>query len=279
MTLDQKRGLIDSGHSKLSIGKQCDLLKIHRSGYYYKPSGESDANLELMQVIDKIWTDNPHCGSRSIRDTLNLDYGYSINRKRVQRLMRIMDIQSLAPKPDLSKNKAPQYKYPYLLRGLAVTHKNHVWQVDITYVPMRKGFLYLAAVIDVYARFVCGWALSNTLHADWVHQMLQTAFKTYGRPEIVNSDQGVQFTCKEYIDLFTGSETKISMDGKGRATDNAFIERLWRSVKYEHIYLKPAENGKDLYNGLSSYFEKYNFRRRHSCIRKLRPADLYLQAA
>ena len=278
MSLDHKRALISSAHPRLSIAKQCKLLDIHRSAFYYKSVGESELNLELMRLIDRIWTDNPHCGSRSIRDILNLDYGYQLSRKRIQRLMRLMNIQSIAPKPDLSKNKAPLYKYPYLLRGLNIGRKNQVWQVDITYIPMRRGFLYLSAVIDVYTRFVCGWTLSNTLHAESVHQMLQSAFKQHGTPEILNSDQGVQFTCQEYVDLLTNEGIKISMDGKGRATDNAFIERLWRTLKYEHVYVKPAENGKELYEGLKSYFDKYNYERRHSCIRKLRPADLYMAA-
>ena len=278
MSQEQKRALISSSHPKLSIAKQCKLLEIHRSVFYYKPVGESDLNLELMRLIDRIWTDNPHCGSRSIRDILNLDYGYQVSRKRIQRLMRLMNIQSIAPKPDLSKNSKPQYKYPYLLRGLNIGRKNQVWQVDITYIPMKRGFLCLSAVMDVYTRFVCGWTLSNTLHAESVHQMLQNAFKQHGAPEILNSDQGVQFTCQEYVDLLTNERIKISMDGKGRATDNAFIERLWRTLKYEHVYVKPAENGKELFEGLKSYFNKYNYERRHSCIRKLRPADLYMAA-
>jgi putative transposase len=191
MSLDHKRALISSVHPRLSIAKQCKLLDIHRSAFYYKSVGESDLNLELMKLIDRIWTDNPHCGSRSIRDILNLDYGYQLSRKRIQRLMRLMNIQSIAPKPDLSKNRKPQYKYPYLLRGLNIGRKNQVWQVDITYIPMKRGFLYLSAVIDVYTRFVCGWTLSNTLHAESVHHMLQIAFKQHGPPEILNSDQGV----------------------------------------------------------------------------------------
>lgn len=278
MSQEQKRALISSAHPRLSIAKQCKLLEIHRSVFYYKPVGESDLNLELMKLIDKIWLDNPHCGSRSIRDILNLDFGYQLSRKRIQRLMRLMNIQSIAPKPDLSKNKAPEHKYPYLLRGLNIDRKNQVWQVDITYIPMKRGFLYLSAVIDVHTRFVCGWTLSNTLHAESVHQMLQRAFKRHGVPGILNSDQGVQFTCREYVDLLTQEGIKISMDGKGRATDNAFIERLWRTLKYEHVYVKPAENGKELFEGLKSYFDKYNYQRRHSCIRKLRPADLYIAA-
>jgi putative transposase len=256
MSQEQKRALISSSHSKLSIAKQCKLLEIHRSVFYYKPVGESDLNFELMKLIDRIWTDNPHCGSRSIRDILNLDYSYQVSRKRIQRLMRLMDIQSIAPKPDLSKNSKPLYKYPYLLRGLNIGRKNQVWQVDITYIPMKRGFLYLSAVMDVYTRFVCGWTLSNTLHAESVHQMLQNAFKQHGTPEILDSDQGVQFTCQEYVDLLTKEGIKISMDGKGRATDNAFIERLWRTLKYEHVYVKPAENGKELFEGLKSYFIK-----------------------
>lgn len=275
MSLDHKRALVSSVHPRLSITKQCKLLNLHRSAFYYKSVGESELNLELMRLIDRIWTDNPHCGSRSIRDILNLDYGYQLSRKRIQRLM---NIQSIAPKPDLSKNKAPLYKYPYLLLGLNIGRKNQVWQVDITYIPIRRGFLYLSAVIDVYTRFVCGWTLSNTLHAESVYQMLQRAFKKHGTPEILNSDQGVQFTCQEYVDLLNNEGIKISMDGKGRATDNAFIERLWRTLKYEHVYVKPAESGKELYEGLKSYFDKYNYERRHSCIRKLRPADLYMAA-
>lgn len=260
----------------INFSRQCELLSLNRTSMYYKPKGETNENLQIMNLIDRLWTDRPFRGSRSITTILKLDYNISINRKRVQRLMRVMGIESICPKKNLSKRTNAEYKRPYLLRNLEVNHPNQVWQVDITYIQMKHGFMYLAAVIDVYSRYIIGWSISNTLSSDWVHQMLKDAFIEYGKPEILNSDQGVQFTCSDYINLLEKEDIKISMDGKGRALDNIFIERFWRTIKYEHIYLNPADNGLSLYAGLDGFMKEYNYIRRHSEIQNKRPSDLFI---
>jgi len=243
---------------------------------YYKPKGETNENLEIMNLIDRLWTHRPFRGSRSITTILKLDYSFVINRKRVQRLMRVMGIESICPKKNLSKRTNAEYKRPYLLRNLEINRPNQVWQVDITYIPMKQGFMYLTAVIDVYSRYIIGWSISNTLNSDWVHQMLKDAFIEYGKPEILNSDQGVQFTCYDYINLLEKEEIKISMDGKGRALDNIFIERFWRTIKYEYIYLNPSDNGLSLYAGIDGFMKEYNYIRRHSEIQNKRPSDMFI---
>jgi putative transposase len=243
---------------------------------YYKPKGESDQNLQIMNLIDRLWTDRPFRGSRTITTILKLDYNIEINRKRVQRLMRLMGIESICPQKNLSKRTNAEYKRPYLLRNLEINRPNQVWQTDITYIQMRHGFMYLAASIDVYSRFITGWSISNTLSADWVHQMLRDAFKAHGKPEIINSDQGIQFTCGDYIKMLEDEGVKISMDGKGRALDNIYIERFWRTVKYEYVYLNPADNGLSLYAGIDGFMKEYNYIRRHSEIKNQRPSDIYI---
>jgi len=272
-----KRKMISKGHSKISLQKQCDLLEIHRSGMYYKPRGESELNLEVMRLIDEHYLEHPYKGAPQMYRWLTKDKGYQINHKRVERLYyNVMGLNALQPGKHTSKRNKAHKIYPYLLRNLEVDQVNQVWQIDITYIPMRKGFMYLTAIIDVHSRYVVNWSVSNNMDTEWVCNCMREAFELHGRPQIVNTDQGSQFTSEKFTSLILeGNETKLSMDGKGRATDNAFIERLWRSVKYEKVYLNPPEDGLDLYEKLKDYFEYYNERRRHSRIADQRPADLF----
>jgi len=272
--------MIGKGHSKLSVLKQCNLLKLNRTGLYYKPQSESLLNLELMRLIDEHYLEHPEKGARQMHKWLKLDKGYSkINHKRIERLYyKIMGLQALQPGKHTTKRNKAHKVYPYLLRNLKVERANQVWQTDITYIPMKKGFLYLTAIIDVHTRYVVNWSVSNLMDTEWVCQCMQEAFELHGRPEIVNTDQGSQYTSEQFTSLILkDKQTKLSMDGKGRATDNAFIERLWRSVKYEKVYLNPPSDGLDLHNKLEDYFEYYNTKRRHSSIDDLRPIDLFIE--
>lgn len=262
----------------LSIRKQCDLLSIHRSGIYYKPSQESQENLEIMRLIDEHYLKYPTKGVLRTQDYL-ISLGNIINHKRVRRLMRLMGLMAIYPKRNLSKLGKAKYIKPYLLRGLKIDRPNQLWEIDITYIPMVKGFLYLTAIIDVYSRFVVGWGISNSLDAESSHRVLKEAIDIYGKPEIINSDQGSQFTCKEWIEYLEPMDIKISMDGRGRATDNIFIERLWRSVKYDYVYLHPAIDGLELYKGLKEYFDYYNNKQSHQGIDRQIPGNLYRRVA
>lgn len=277
-TVQQRKGIVDKANIKLSINKQCQLLSIQRSGYYYREKEESTLNRELMAEIDKEYTARPFMGVPSMTEFLRRDMGYKVNKKRVERLFKLMDISAIVPGPHTSKGCKEHKKYPYLLRNLKITEPNQVWATDITYVPVKNGHMYLIAIIDLYSRFVVGWALSNTMESEWCLETLKNAILAYGKPKIFNTDQGSQFTS----DIFTGfleeNHITISMDGKGRATDNIFIERLWRSVKYEHVYLHAYESGIDLYKGLKEYFPYYNQVRRHSSIKHKRPIDVYYAA-
>ena len=270
--------MIDKGHPKLSVDKQCDLLSIHRSGLYYKPCEETPLNLDLMQVIDREYTRLPLYGVPRMTEHLK-QFGYFVNEKRIRRLYHKMAVRAIYPVPRTCVANKEHYKYPYLLRNLVIDHPNQVWATDITYIPMRHGFMYLVAIIDVYSRFVVGWGLSNSQGDEFCIEVLKEAIKRYGKPEIFNSDQGVQFTCKEFIEELSKNDIKISMDGKGRAIDNIFIERLWRSVKYENIYLNAYANGLDLYQGMKEYFDFYNNERVHQSLGYKLPSVLYRQAA
>jgi len=277
MPLLEKRKMISKGQIELSILRQCEILGIHRSGYYYKPKSESELNLELMRLMDEHYLIHPYKGAPQMHKWLKYDKGYDVNHKRIDRLYyEVMGLTSIQPgKHTSSKNKAHKV-FPYLLRNLKIVRKNQVWQIDITYIPMLKGFMYLVAIIDVYSRFLVNWSLSNSMEKEWVCACMIEAFKLEGRPEIVNTDQGSQFTSEEFVTLILKEkQTRLSMDGKGRATDNAFIERFWRSIKYEKIYLNPSSDGLDLYIKVRDYIEYYNNERRHSGIADKRPSDLY----
>ena len=270
--------MVETDNNKLSINKQCEVLQIHRSGVYYRPNGESQHNLDLMLEIDKIHIKWPYYGTRRMTVELQ-NMGYVVGRKLIRRLMRLMGIEVIYPRQNTSQPNKGHKIYPYLLRGLKIDHINQVWQTDITYVPMKRGFMYLMAVIDVHSRYVLNWSISNSMEATWCTQVVQQAIKKHGTPEIFNTDQGSQFTSELFTEMLLGNNIKISMDGKGRATDNIYIERLWRNVKQENIYLNAYETGLDLYKGLEEYFYQYNNHRVHQALNYLKPIDIYKNVA
>lgn len=261
----------------LPIAVQAKLLGISRASIYYQPMEISQEEVDLMNKIDAIYTDCPFYGSRKIAKELTRQLQFDVNRKRVQRLMRVMSIEAVYPKPNLSLNNTPHPIYPYLLRGLDIKKPNQVWGADITYIRMEKGFLYLVAFMDWFSRYVVAWRLSNTLEADFC---LEAAAEALGLtiPEIVNFDQGVQFTSLENINLWETGEVKISMDSRGRAFDNIFNERLWRSLKYEEVYLKSYSSGYEAKMSIGKYFDFYNFKRLHQSLGYLTPAEVYLKS-
>lgn len=261
----------------ISINRQCCLLGIHRSGLYYQPCPESEENLQLLRLMDEQYLKTPFYGCRKLTHWL-IAKGYIINRKRVKRLMNLMGWQTLYRKPRTSWKNKEHKVYPYLLKDIRVTARNQVWATDITYIPMKYGFMYLCAVIDLHTRYVVNWSISNTMDASWVRSVIKHAVTLHGKPQIINSDQGSQYTSEEYTSLFD-EEMKISMDGKGRAIDNIFIERLWRSVKYECVYLHAFEDGVQLYEGLKEYFRFYNHERLHESLGYQPPVTLYRQVA
>jgi putative transposase len=268
--------MIDNKHSSLSIVKQCWLLGLHRSGLYYKPCCESEENLTILRMLDEQYFKTPFYGARKLTVWLKKQ-GFKINRKRVKRLMELMGWRTLYRYRSTSEPDKQNRLYPYLLKGLRIERPNQVWAMDITYVPMRRGFMYLAAVIDLYTRFVLNWSVSNTMTAEWCTGVVKEAMDEYGQPEIFNTDQGSQFGSDIFTKQLLDRNIQISMDGKGRAIDNIFIERLWRSVKYEHIYLQVAEDGVQLYEGLNEYFSFYNHQRIHQSLEYETPAGCYLK--
>lgn len=231
-----------------------------------------------MRMLDERYLDKPTYGVLQMQDYLR-DEGYQVNHKRVRRLLRLMGLMAIYPKKNLSKLGHAEYIYPYLLRNLEIDRSNQVWEIDITYIPMEKGFMYLTAIIDVYSRYVVGWGLSNSLEAQASLSVLEEAIGKHGKPEIVNSDQGSQFTCKEWIEYLKESDIKISMDGKGRALDNIYIERLWRTVKRDYVYLHPAQDGWELYQGIKAFFMEYNYKKRHQGIGRQIPFQVYQSQA
>lgn len=263
---------------KLSKRRQCELLDINRSTVYYCPRGESEENLRIMRLLDERHMDHPTHGVLQIQDFL-LTLSLVVNVKRVRRLLRLMGIMAHYPKRNLSKLGKARYVRPYLLKHLEITHSNQVWAIDITYIPMARGFMYLTAIIDLHSRFVVGWGLHNTLESENCLALLKEAIARYGKPEIINSDQGSQFTCALWTEYLDSKHIQISMDGKGRATDNIFIERLWRTVKQDYVYLHPAADGQELFKGLEKFMNFYNYEKTHQGIGRMRPADLYLSAA
>jgi putative transposase len=269
-----KRLLIEPGHPKLSVRQQCDLLGLNCATYYYQPAQETELNLRLMELIDKEYTEHPFYGRRQMTTYLR-NQGYSVNPKRVRRLMQKMGLEVIYPKPSTTQVNRAHRIYPYLLRGVKITRLNQVWSTDITYVPMANGFMYLTAVIDWYSRYVLAWRLSNTLDTLFCIEALQEAL-LLGRPEIFNTDQGVQFTSEAFTSILKAAEIQISMDGKGRALDNIFVERLWRTVKYEDIYLKRYDTVPALDLGMHKYFGFYNYERPHSSLDYQTPAAVYL---
>lgn len=268
--------MISKGHSKLSIVKQCNLLQIHRSGLYYKPLGESKLNLRLMRLMDQHYTYYPFKGAKRMHTWLTMDIGFKVNLKRIERLYyKVMGLRAIMPGRHTTKRRKDHKVYPYLLRNLKVERSNQVWGTDITYIPMQKGFMYLVAIIDLHSRYVLNWSVSNTMEAQWCKEALEEAVALHGKPEIINTDQGSQFTSEIFTDYVLSNDIRLSMDGKGRAIDNVFIERLWRSVKYENIYLNPPNTGTELYQQLNQYFHFYNYERRHQGIENQIPVNRY----
>jgi putative transposase len=264
---------VDYDRAEISVRRQCALLGVNRSGLYYQPRGESEESLMLMRLIDEEYTRHPFLGSRRIREWL-CGRGYRVGRNRVQRLMQLMGIEAVYPKPKLSQPGEAHKVYPYLLNGVEVTRVNQVWSTDITYVRMAGGFVYLVAVMDWYSRYVLSWALSVTMEIDFCLEALRQALRR-GRPEIFNTDQGSQFTSPKFTGELETRGIAISMDGRGRCFDNIFIERLWRSLKYEEIYLREYALVPEARGGIGKWFQFYNHSRPHQSLEYRTPAECY----
>jgi putative transposase len=268
-----RQGFVDPDGA-LSVRRQCEILAINRSSLYYESVGPDSEELELMRRIDELHLECPFYGSRRISRELRSN-GLVVNRKRVQRLMRVMDLEALAPKPNTSKPAPEHPVYPYLLRNLSICRPNQVWATDITYIPLAHGFAYLVAIMDWYSRRVLAWRLSNSLDTSFCVDALQDALSRFGQPEIFNTDQGSQFTAETFTQVLRDCGIKISMDGKGRCIDNVFVERLWRSLKYEEVYLNDYDNLVDARAGIGRYWIFYNDRRHHQALGYQTPASFY----
>ena len=269
--------MIELGHPELSVRRQCALLGIARSGLYYEPVGPSPEDLTLMRLLDEQYTRTPFYGVRKMTRWLH-SLGYGVDVKRVRRVLRLMGLEAIYPKPRLSFNGTEHRKFPYLLGGLAIQRPNQVWAADITYLRLRHGFAYLVAIMDWFSRYVLSWEVSNTLEADFCVSALDAALRV-ARPEISNTDQGSQFTSEDYLGRLEGAGVKISMDGRGRFLDNIFVERLWRTVKYEDIYTHDYETVADARTGLRRFFPFYNDERFHQSLDYQTPAQIYWQGA
>ena len=268
--------MVDSGHKRLSIARQCLLLGVGRSTYYYVSSGESALTLELMRMIDEQFLETPFYGARQMMRWLFRN-GHVVSRKRITRLMRLMGLSVIYQKPNTSRPNLKHKIYPYLLRGLDIVTPNQVWCSDITYIPMRKGFLYLVAIMDWHSRKVLSWRLSNTMDAAFCVDALQEALGRHGAPDIFNTDQGSQFTSTDFTEVLKAASVRISMDGKGRCMDNIMIERLWRSLKYENVYLNAYETGSEAKAGIGKWINFYNGQRPHSSLDGSTPNEAYWQ--
>ena len=267
--------MINPRDKKLSLRKQCAVLNIPRSSLYYAPLPEKPENIKMMGIMDKHLLDHPTEGVVSMVNLLR-DDGYPVGPKRIRRLFKVMGYEAIYRRRNLTKNAVKEFIRPYLLRGLKITHANQVWCTDITYIPMAKGFLYMTAVIDVYSRRIMGWGISNSMTKKWCVSVLDDAIRTHGKPEIVNSDQGSQYTSFDWTNYLNQSGIKVSMDGKGRATDNAWIERFWKTIKYDYIYLNPSDNGFELYEGVRKHIDYYH-QKKHQSI-KMSPLERYEQS-
>ena len=268
--------MVDHKHPSLSVARQCSLLDISRSGLYYQPVGISEQDLALMKLIDRQYLATPFYGARRMAAWLRSQH-YKVNRKRVRRLMHIMGLAAIYRRPRTSVPAPGNKVYPYLLRGIEVTRPNQAWAADITYIPMERGFLYLVAIIDWHSRYVLSWRLSNTLDVGFCVEAAEEALRKY-RPDIFNTDQGAQFTSEAFTGLLEHRGVRVSMDGKGSYNDNLFIERLWRSVKYEEVYLKAYRDGREARAGIGSYFRFYNSERPHQALGYRTPAEVFLSA-
>ena len=271
--MKEKTTMIEPEHN-LSVRRQCKILGLNRSSFYREPADDDEQDLRIMQELDKLHIEFPFYGSRKLRLELRKT-GTNINRKHVQRLMRLMDIAALVPQPSTSVPRRENAKFPYLLRHLAIVRPNQVWASDITYIPTKKGFGYLVAVMDWYSRRVLSWRISNTLDTAFCIEALKEALMKFGPPAIFNTDQGSQFTDATFTGLLLGRGIKVSMDGKGRFMDNIFVERLWRSVKYEEVYLNEYDNLVDAHQGIARYIALYNDRRPHQALGYQTPSHFY----
>lgn len=251
-------------HEKISVRRQCELLLVPRSSLYYAPVPEKPENIKMMNIMDPHLLKHPTEGVESMVDLLN-GMGYPVGPKRIRRLFRLMGHQTIYRKKNLTRNAMRQFIKPYLLRGLEITHANQVWCTDITYIPMAKGFMYMTAIMDVYSRRIVGWSISNSMTKQWVLSVLKEAIENYGKPEILNSDQGSQYTSSAWTGFLEKEGIRISMDGKGRATDNTWIERFWRNLKENHIYLNPADDGLELFEGVQGHLAYYH-QKKHSSL-------------
>jgi len=270
----QRSELIEKD-SRLSIRRQCRLLHIHRSMIYYSLSDETVENLEMMRQMDRLYFEDPSAGSRRMSSYLRRQTGTAANRKRVRRLMRKMGIEAIYPRKRTTIPGGPSGIYPYRLKGLKIGHPNQVWCADITFIPMRRGYMYLFAIMDWHSRKVIDWELSTTLDHSFCLDCLKRAIKHSGSPEIMNTDQGSQFTSEQWVSFLKEKKIIISMDGKGRWLDNVAIERFWRSIKYEDIYLKSYETARDLGKGVQSYILRYNHYRPHRSLNEATPEEIY----
>jgi putative transposase len=274
MSLGERRARIEAGHPKLSLSRQCRLLRVSRSSLYHKPKGESEDNRALMRRLDELFMAHPFYGSRQMVRHLRRE-GVRVGRHRVRRLMRLMGLEAIYQAPRTSRRHPAHRVYPYLLKGVAIERPGHVWSADITYIPVQKGFLYLVAVMDWATRRVLSWRLSNTLDARFCTDALTEALERYGCPEIFNTDQGSQFTSQEFTSVLNESGVAISMDGRGRCMDNVFVERLWRSIKYEEVYLKAYQNGTEARKGIGAYLAFYNQERPHQALGYRSPGQVF----
>jgi putative transposase len=266
--------MIDPDHKKLSLSRQCQMVNISRSSVYYKPRPISAENLKYMRLIDEQYLNRPFCGSRGMRDHLRR-LGYKVNRKRMQRLMRLMGLEPIYPKPKTSRPHPAHKVYPYLLKDMTIDQPDQVWSADITYIPMNKGHMYLVAVMDWHSRKVLSFRVSNTLDTAFCVEALNEALERFGRPQIFNTDQGAQFTSNEFTSTLKDSGIAISMDGRGRCQDNIFIERLWWTFKYQYLYLHSFDTGAELRTGLKHWIEYYNSERSHQSLDSKTPDEVY----
>jgi putative transposase len=265
--------MVEPGHPNISIRRQCSLLGLNRSSLYYAPAQETEENLHLMRLIDEQYTATPFYGSRRMTAWLRRE-GYDVNRKRIVRLMGKMGLEAIYPRPRLSVPGGKHRVYPYLLHGVEIKRPNQVWSTDITYVPMSEGFMYLVAIMDWYSRYVLSWKLSNTMDVAFCLLALKEALEL-GSPDIFNSDQGSQFTSRAFTGALEDAGVAISMDGRGRVLDNIFVERLWRTVKYEDIYIRDYGAVSELEEGLEDYFRFYNYQRPHQALQYRTPAEVH----
>lgn len=274
LAVERQRGLIEPEHPDISIVRQCELLELSRSSYYYEPCPESAENLALMRLIDEQYLETPFYGSRRMTAHLQAA-GHPVNHKRIERLMRVMGLEALYQKPRTSIPNKEHIVYPYLLRDVPIARVGQVWSTDITYVPMQRGFLYLTAVIDWYSRYILSWRLSNSMDGSFCREALTEALERYGTPEIFNTDQGAQFTSPQFTSILLAHNVRISMDGRGRALDNVFCERLWRSVKYECLYLRVLESVPEVREALTWYFDLHNNRKPHQALNYKTPRTVF----